>query len=277
MTISDIEGKLIVLESSQYEAGLIANSISSVTVTASYNGNDPVAVTASVSSPRTYMVDGIPLSSLTVLNHIYIKNIITSQVFDLLNGDIVLDNVGAGTVVQNQVTAQLAVYGITGVSQSLGLTNGMIHYSLSGLPAHIIMYTAEYTYSTSNQIAYFSLYDDTGLLLGGDSIIITPTFFGLDAFVDGVYNIELVISLVGGVDQTEEGCYFLDISLKCRLILNDDIECGTDKSYLDYLMLHYSLTQASNCNCDCSKMLDIFNFLDRILPLTANTEDCGCN
>jgi hypothetical protein len=121
-------------------------------------------------------------------------------------------------------------------------------------------------------------FDSTG-------ITIKPLFFGSDTLVDGVYSftIKYIKQGTNGL-VVESNCLFLDVTLSCSIsqTLNQLVEESKDgtlepTSSMIHL-LHYGLTNGSNCGCNCDDMIEAFKELKRLLTgvdpqLIAN---CGC-
>lgn len=79
------------------------------------------------------------------------------------------------------------------------------------------------------------------------------------AMTNGIYTLSLV-KTVGTTKTFTNACLFLDCNIRCKSITKD----------IETSMLHYSLSLAEECDCDCSKMKEIYELL------LQKTEDNPC-
>lgn len=95
---------------------------------------------------------------------------------------------------------------------------------------------------------------------------IYPEFYDLvDEFSNGVYSITIVAVKEDDTTETEQGCVFMDCSVKCDVVTTEQ------------MVLHYALAQANGCTCDCAKMYKVYEaLLSKISTGTSNESDCGC-
>jgi len=94
---------------------------------------------------------------------------------------------------------------------------------------------------------------------------IYPEFYELATFANGVYSVTIVAVKEDDTTVTEQGCVFMDCDVKC------DVET------IEQMVLHYALTNANGCTCDCAKMYTVYEaLLSKISTGTSNESDCGC-
>jgi hypothetical protein len=112
---------------------------------------------------------------------------------------------------------------------------------------------------------------------------VKPAFFNVispNSIIDGVYYFNVKIFTDENNYHFEEDCAFIDITFKCKVAqyldtLNDITEDG--KISTNVHILHYALTNGSNCGCNCVAMCDVFKQLYDILkPITPQLQACGC-
>lgn len=279
MTIGTIDGNLITLQSAEYQQALLTETLGTIAISASYNKSTPIIKSISIPQQVSWSCTDIPLSSFVTINQIYIKNLITEQRVGLLEEPHVNHDQYSLELLKEKIQTALNNMGISGFTQATTLSDDFaaFSYSMTGLPLTVAMSTFEYEVSGVPITLYFSQIENVGVILATDIIYITPAFFGLETFAEGVYEIELSLHLDHGYIVQFSGCYFLDVTMKCRLGLTSDFECGLNTAQMQYLMLHYSLTEASNCQCECDKMHTIYEFLNKSLPLNSKTQNCGCS
>jgi len=152
---------------------------------------------------------------------------------------------------------------------------------VSGLPINYTLYSFE---DNTGLTGVFSLnLSESGILLTSQGLLIPPTFFGLPHYVDGVYKMELKIVAIDNSYSIESNCVFVDVTFKCKVALYlKDIVGGTvnGKVGLTATMLHYALTNSSNCGCNCQDMCRAYKELYSILNgaglINQTSSDCGC-
>jgi len=111
-----------------------------------------------------------------------------------------------------------------------------------------------------------------------DTITITPTTYNRDAFISGVYYLEIVLIDENGTRQTDRICYFIDCentiySAVCAKLASDvKFVSNADR-------LYRALTYTSQCDdCDCNKACVLYEALLKELAIDFNKikKDCGC-
>jgi hypothetical protein len=82
------------------------------------------------------------------------------------------------------------------------------------------------------------------------------TIYGTTELSEGIYSFVLKIVPSSGNDIFEFGCLFVDKTLKCRIA---DLIANCEDNYLKLMEKWVVLTEAQNCNCDCSSLCTIYN------------------
>ena len=91
---------------------------------------------------------------------------------------------------------------------------------------------------------------------------IVPNFFGFTTYGNGIYSFTVKLTTNGGNTSTDAGCLFIDKDLKCTIPVED----------YKKQMLHYTLVQSQDCNCNCTKLCDIY-----IEIIDEECKTCNCN
>jgi len=266
---------LISIESSEFKDAILANELDMITLTASYNKGTPVIKNIFIPVPTIWSCPNIPISNYCVIKQVYVKNIATQQRFPLLLQPHVVNSLYAVDILLLKLEAAIDNLGLGAIPFTYTVVGGTFTLSIQGLPSTMCMDTLEYEISAITTTLLFTR--AIGGILTGDLIYISPDFFGLTEFIEGIYEIELTLHYKLKYLAQFSNCYFLDLTMKCRLGLPENTGCGLNSLQIQYLMMHYSLTQASNCQCDCNKMHTIYQFLNANLPSTFNTVNCGCS
>ena len=121
-----------------------------------------------------------------------------------------------------------------------------------------------------------------------DSIILKPLFFGLlsngdiDLLTDGVYKIG--INMFYSLNTTyihEENCSFVDVTYKCKVAAYldkiTDVQTVDGQCAQNVTLLHYALTNGSNCACYCNEMCTAFKELAKLINVNnPKSQGCGC-
>lgn len=121
------------------------------------------------------------------------------------------------------------------------------------------------------------------ILFTADGIEVKPALFNVvspSKIIDGVYHFNVKIFTDLNNYTYEEDCAFMDVTYKCKVAayldtLNDISENGQIATNVH--ILHYALTNGSNCGCNCVSMCDVFSQLAKLLaPITPQIQGCGC-
>ena len=174
------------------------------------------------------------------------------------------------TIVDNYFTTNFA----TTVTQNYiydPVTN-TCQYTITDLPVNIIPVKL----TTDVQEIYFGYFPIEGMFVNNNMLYIAPSFFSLMNFIDGIYSFTLTFNTNGQVITTESNCFFFDCETKCKVStkLNELLDCN--KTATNIFLLHYTLTEGSNCGCNCEELCTIFNKLCSELGTNESCANCGC-
>jgi len=89
---------------------------------------------------------------------------------------------------------------------------------------------------------------------------INPSFLGATEFVQGVYNVIVILTSVSGI-QTDEGCIYVENGLKCDV---DEYLLNSSVNILERVLAglkYQSLISSEECPCKCDKKIKIYNSL----------------
>ena len=93
-------------------------------------------------------------------------------------------------------------------------------------------------------------------------------------FADGVYKIVVTAKddAAGTTTLSEGNCFFVDCETSCKVAkhLKDLLKTETDT---EIHLLHFGLTNANNCNCNCDEMCDLYR---KLFNLLNDTDKCLC-
>jgi hypothetical protein len=127
----------------------------------------------------------------------------------------------------------------------------------------------------------FDVLQDTGAwVLETDSYLIdVPTGtitikeFAVSTFTDGIYKIDMTIFDDEGTGVLDENCVFFDCLTKCLVGAEIDKLLATDLKNIDteIHMIHWGLTTASTCGCNCDEMCELYN---RLIALLQSNPEC---
>ena len=165
-------------------------------------------------------------------------------------------------------------------SCSFNFLNNFYTYIIDNLPVNIIIKNIKYSLDNQDLIEPFEIQNNLTFSLTSEGILLFPNFFGVDKFVDGVYNICTTILTRNYVEIKECNCYFLDCNTQCKLVTKvENLKENKDKT--DLLMIHYALNANSNCGCNCNEMIDLYKQLIKELdienPTNNNYAGNGCS
>ena len=117
-------------------------------------------------------------------------------------------------------------------------------------------------------------------------LLVKPTFFGITDYLDGIYHLDVKLVKVDDAGYIQfSNCLFVDITYKCKvaanlkniILENKNLQDNEKVSSIIHI-LHYSLVNGSNCDCNCAEMCIVFNELTNLLT-NINPQilqDCGC-
>lgn len=272
MNIQNIECRFLKVNSSSFETAYNNNNLGSVEVTATFNDDDPVTKTLVIPVGNPW-VNEIIYDDNTVITQFYLRNIFTNQKLGIIQNTYPVTTQGLIDF-KDEVTTTLTNLNISAATQSSTLVDNLLTYSVGNMPHYIIPDSIVIEISGYPKTEYFSNVEDEDYIASNNNIYLKPSFFGKESFDDGIVHVKTVVYTADNSIVTEETCFFVDCSIRQSLAENIDIEqCkATD---VEILMLHYSLVQASNHDCDCEAMHEIFEYLSNNLE-TTNNNPCGC-
>jgi hypothetical protein len=223
-----------------------------------------------------------PTDSSLVITGLYFQNIYTNQQWNIFSTQYDLVDYMCSTgditdlfvIIQNWFTANL---GVT-ITQSYTYDAGTntCTYEISDLPDGIapVYLSLENSIAIPSQV-YFQYFPVNSLLFTGTSMLVSPSFFSLLNYVDGVYSFTLTYTTESGDIITETNCFFLDCVTACNVSTKLQSLMTQDKTATNFFLLHYTLTEGSNCGCNCTELCEIFTKLCNELN-SSDTCNCGC-
>ena len=224
-----------------------------------------------------------PQDSSSNITGLYFANLYNGLEFNALEGySLPLANYSCSTgsitdlfpIVQLWFTTN---FGVT-VTQSYtyDAITGECVYTIADLPPSLApMYLQlENTNIFSN--VYFSYYPLNNAFFSGSTLYLTPEFYGGLVFNDGVYSVTLTFITADGKVITETTCFFFDCKTGCEVStkIKELEEASNPKNATNIFLLHYTLTEGSNCGCNCEELCEIFRKLCNNLNSTSCL--CGC-
>lgn len=222
-----------------------------------------------------------PTTITSYINGIWFENIYNNTSFNVLSSPLLVGNyscsIGTITALFPIVEAYfLANFNIV-ITQSYTYDSvtGECVYTISGLPTSIKPKYFEIETSSITTYSYFSFLPITNGLFDGGSLLLSPEFFSQgNAFQDGVYSITLNYINSEGNIITENNCFFLDCNTACTVStkIKELQEASNEKNATNIFLLHYTLTEGSNCGCNCEELCEIF----RKLCTNLNSSSCLC-
>jgi len=259
-----------------YENGYNTGILKELQITGKVNNGSLITKNIDLTVPKTTWSIDFLASANIYIKQIYVRNIFTNQLFPLIISEpIATTNI----FVQNTVVPRIATVIHTTLNSPATTVTGIVHEDLgnitiTNLSHNLIMDKVVFTLLGADQEQYFTYLLNPDMILSNDMILLKPSFFGLDAFVDGIYNITSIVTTTDNILIEEHSCFFWDCEMAGKLQLyTDGTECDPHKMHL--LLMHYTLTQSSNNACSCENMYDIFSYLADSLNSVTN-EDCGC-
>lgn len=85
---------------------------------------------------------------------------------------------------------------------------------------------------------------------------VSDSSFTSSALSEGVYSFKLILSYNDDTKQAEELCKFIEVDLSCKV--RDKFNCDSN---LKVEMATNLLIENTNCNCDCTNMCTLYNFI----------------
>ena len=230
----------------------------------------------------------------SILDKLIVQNTNTSKLFEFN-----VSNIDTGYVNANCTTNTCTLQSFSGYFKSLLEANinsgfnsiGVVSnvnvtiinntIIITNLPSNFLMYSITYENNKEEKFSYGST--DSNVYLQDNSIYIKPEFFNLKTLIDGVYKFDLTYYKAQS-NVSEFNCSFIDITTKCKVasVLNnikrENETKGVEKCSTIIHLLHYSLTNGSNCGCNCEELCKVYEELYKLIgsidPQILN--NCGC-
>ena len=235
-------------------------------------------------SNTTWQVN-YPTNTDYTVTGLYAKNIVTGEIFNILGETtfpVGSNNCQDGTLIAFQATLEDWFVVNTGVT----ITQNIIYdpilntcvYDISDLPDNFVMVNLEKVMDNITLSDEFMLSQGNFTFINGTSIYIPLSVVSdVSKFPnDGVYKVRITYKKPDCSEIVEENCTFVDCEIKCLVgkevkdlldIKNDDI---------NIFLLHYTLTETSNCNCNCDALCEIYEELYNRLCENKDCTNCGC-
>lgn len=276
MLIEKLNCDFLKLSPFSYENGYNTGTIKALQISA--KANDGILVTKSIdltTPTNKWSVDFLGSAGMYI-KQVYVRNIFTNQLFPLLpSTPLILSRVNIEAVILPMVQSVIRLNFNSPTVTALGsFTGDMVNFTISNLPSNLVMDRVTLTLLGIDQDAYFSFLSNNDLIVSNNTVLLRPSFFNMEKFIDGIYSVTSIVTTTSNMLIEETGCFFFDCEMAGKLqAITDKVECDPHKMHL--LLMHYTLTQASNNACSCDSMYDIFSYLSNNLNQVTN-EDCGC-
>ena len=276
MKIENINCEYLSIYSVPLESAILNNTLHSVKIAIGVNHKKTFNAVLKPDDVDIGMSTEIMFTDDTVITQICLKNIFTGQEYELIDG-------GNEYHVNNHDLMILSAHITTKINDDLGIpdvhvtfttSSSILTITIDGLPPEIIVDKVFYRTLGVSLSSTFSSSSQDNIIVSGGTIYFPPSFFDAENLVDGIYTIIVEVNLTNGMTAIEEACYFVDCISSQKLIDTIDVDLCKDVD-TDLVLLHYSLTQASNNECDCEQMQKVFDYLWKNLNVI-NTDSCGC-
>lgn len=218
-----------------------------------------------------------PTNEDVFLDQFVFENIYTHQQFYLpIGGDAINYMCNTGditdlfTVVQDWFTLNFS----TTVTQNYTYnpsTNSCV-YTITDLPLNI----TPVSLITEYEEIYFGYFPIVGMFYNSNYMYIAPSFFSLEEFVDGIYSFTVSFNTKDNTITNEANCFFFDCETKCKVSTKLGELMNCNKTATNIFLLHYTLTEGSNCGCNCDELCAIYNKLCSELGTNESCSNCGC-
>lgn len=238
------------------------------------------------------------VDSRQIIEKVYFQNLTTNTILNALVNPIDLGYILANCtsnctlsfmtgMIEPTLKADIdAFFSSLGVTSNVTVTVTNNFLLITNVPSNFKAYNISF-FSSASPI-FFSYTDGTTqsdkIFIGADGIYIKPIFFGLAAIKDGIYKVDVKMFDTDGNFVLESNCAFIDISFKCLVAsvlqnIMKEAEAGDTEGLSTIIhLLHYGLTNGSNCGCNCDELCEVFTQLNTLLisldPKIQN--NCGC-
>lgn len=165
--------------------------------------------------------------------------------------------------------------GIATLNGAATLADGIYTYLLEDIPSGFIPTYVEYSDGVVNrQIPFTFTGSVKDSFIYSEGLLVSPKMFGKAKFADGIYSLTITAYKTSGTRVTETNCLFVDCSLSCEI--SKKLKTLGDKERVELLMIHYALTQGTNCPCDCDLLCELYRQLNNKLEINPQISGCGC-
>jgi hypothetical protein len=223
-----------------------------------------------------------PVNPTTIIDSIVFENIFTHQQFTLPIGSAEVADYMCSTGDITLLFPIIDAWFVTNFGSSV--TQGYIYdaitntcvYTITDLPENITPVNMV-TYVVGNQQdIYFGYFPIEGMFFNSNVMYISPSFFNMVNFTDGIYSFTLTFNNKENNIITESNCFFLDCKTGCEVStkLQELQKIKEIENATNIFLLHYTLTEGSNCGCNCDELCEIFRKL--CLELNSSSCLCGC-
>lgn len=271
MIIENIQNQYLKITSSTLEQAHNTGMLKLLQVTATKNKGEVITKNIDLTTLVNQWVANFTFISGISINQIYVKNILTNVLFPVLEAPILVGTMNMITIagmIEELISNTFHIEGVT----ATGRTDSM---TVEGLPYNIIMDSIVFSILGAEQTVYFNFASDPDVIISNDKIIIKPSFFTDAVLQEGIYSITIIITTTDNIAIQESTCFFVDITMSGLLqAFVEPSKCDATQMHL--LLMHYSLNQGSNNNCNCDNMYEIYNYLAQVINKTLIIEDCGC-
>lgn len=269
---------------SELISDFIVNSsdYSNLQISATLNCCDTEEVTASIDSEEIANAQwtlAFPTDRTAVIKELVFGNIYTLQSWNVLpttynvndytcsSGDIA----NLFPIIQAWFTTNFA----TTITQNYSFDGTNCIYLVDDLPNNIVPIKMIVTINGVDTEVYFQSYPVEGMFFTNDAFVISPEFFNLTEFIDGVYSFTITFTKDNQL-FSQTSCFFFDCNTKCLVSERLEELKNCNKSATNLFLLHYTLTEGSNCGCNCDKLCEIYLKLCAELGEGNSCSNCGC-
>jgi hypothetical protein len=277
----------------------LTNTYSLISVTGTKNTDTPITENLTLGSAGAWYIDlSTPVGLGSSLRELWVQSADSLVKSNVLTTAIDLSYVNTNcTNPVNRCTlsdfsshfAPLFKSAIDSWFTARGISSGVvIAFSgntviISTFVSSYFVYSATYGVSTPYTEILAGYGNTTGnLILSSEEIIVKSSFFGKTAIEDGIYKFAVKYTKVNNAGFiTETNCTFIDVTIKCKVAsllnkLKEEADSKEEDSSTLAHVLHYALTNGSNCNCNCDELVTIYTELNKLL-INTTVEDCsGC-
>jgi hypothetical protein len=255
---------------------------SNLEIKATLNCCDTEEIIASIDSEEIANAQwtlAFPTNTSAVIKELIFGNIYTLQSWNVLSTTYDVADYTCSTgditnlfpIIQAWFTTNFA----TTITQNYSFDGTNCIYLVDDLPLNMVPIKMIVTINGVDTEIYFQNYPVEGVFFTNDAIVISPEFFNLTEFVDGVYSFTVTFTKDNQL-ISQSSCFFFDCNTKCLVSERLEELKNCNKSATNLFLLHYTLTEGSNCGCNCDKLCEIFKKLCSELGGSNSCSNCGC-